>query len=117
METAVDSLTWTFYYRRLLQNPNYYGIPQADQQYLSEHLSELVEYTIKDLIDGKCIEQNEEGEISALNLGLVSAHYYVSYETISLYSENIEKNKTIKVKGLLQILSESQEYSDVRGFL
>ena len=50
-----DILTWSYFYRRMTQNPNYYGLNNVTHQHLSEHLSELVETTINDLANSKCI--------------------------------------------------------------
>ncbi|KIY91643.1 pre-mRNA-splicing helicase BRR2 [Monoraphidium neglectum] len=52
-QDAVDYLTWTFYYRRLSQNPNYYNLTGASHRHLSDHLSDLVEATIADLEQSK----------------------------------------------------------------
>ncbi len=50
-----DILTWTYFYRRMTQNPNYYNLHNVSHQYLSDHLSELVENTLNDLVNSKCI--------------------------------------------------------------
>jgi hypothetical protein len=50
-----DILTWTYFYRRMTQNPNYYNLHNVSHQYLSDHLSELVENTLGDLVNSKCI--------------------------------------------------------------
>ena len=42
-QDAVDYLTWTFYFRRLLQNPSYYGLADTDEEDINAFLSGLVE--------------------------------------------------------------------------
>ena len=52
METqneALQMLTWTLFYRRLVQNPNYYGLRAVGSRQLSEFLSDLVETVVEDL--------------------------------------------------------------------
>jgi pre-mRNA-splicing helicase BRR2 len=54
-----DILTWTYFYRRMTQNPNYYNLHNISHQHLSDHLSELVESTLNDLVNLKCITIGE----------------------------------------------------------
>ncbi len=61
IQDAVDYITWTFLYRRLAKNPNYYGLQGTSNVYLSEHLSEMVEAVLGDLEDSKCCQMSEEG--------------------------------------------------------
>lgn len=39
----------------MTQNPNYYNLHNVSHAHLSDHLSELVENTLADLVNSKCI--------------------------------------------------------------
>ena len=64
-QDAVDYLTWSFMYRRLTQNPNYYNLQGASHRHLSDHLSELVESTLGDLEAARCISIEDGLEVRA----------------------------------------------------
>ena len=49
--------------------------------------------------------------VSPLNLGMIAAYYNVHYTTIELFAMSLT-DKT-KLKGLLEIVSSSSEYSDI----
>ncbi|KAK9919280.1 hypothetical protein M0R45_027887 [Rubus argutus] len=109
-QDAVDYLTWTFLYRWLTQNPNYYNLQGVTAAHISELLSELVENTLSDLGTSKCIAV-ENGGLSALNLGMIASYYYISYTTIERFNSSLT-SKT-KMKGLLEILTHASEYSQL----
>jgi len=46
----VDYMTWTFLYRRLLQNPSYYNLEGTTAEDVNEYLSALVERTFTTLL-------------------------------------------------------------------
>mmetsp|Transcript_13763 Transcript_13763/g.20677 ORF Transcript_13763/g.20677 Transcript_13763/m.20677 type:complete len:1176 (+) Transcript_13763:3-3530(+) len=109
MQDAVDYITWTFLYRRLTKNPNYYNLQGTSNVHLSEHLSEMVETILGDLEESKCCQMDDEGDVSPLNLGMIAAYYYIQYTTIELIASSVtEKTKT---RGVMEILSAASEFS------
>lgn len=107
-QDAVDYLTWTFLYRRLTQNPNYYGLQGVTHRHLSDHLSELVENTLNDLEQAKCVTVEEEMDVTPLNLGMIAAYYYINYATVEMFDGSL--NAKTKIRGLLEIISAAAEY-------
>ncbi|KAI9034250.1 Sec63 Brl domain-containing protein [Hyaloraphidium curvatum] len=110
-QDAVDYLTWTFLYRRMALNPNYYGLTGVTHRHLSDHLSELVENTINDLVQSKCIAMEDDMDLSALNLGMIAAYYYVTYLTIEMFGMSLTAGT--KLRGLLEIVSAASEFDSV----
>lgn len=45
-------------------------------------MSELVEQTLSDLEQSKCISIEDEMDVAPLNLGMIAAYYYINYTTI-----------------------------------
>uniref|UniRef100_A0A8C9W1P2 U5 small nuclear ribonucleoprotein 200 kDa helicase n=1 Tax=Scleropages formosus TaxID=113540 RepID=A0A8C9W1P2_SCLFO len=108
-QDAVDYLTWTFLYRRMTQNPNYYNLQGMSHRHLSDHLSELVENTLNDLEQSKCISIEDEMDVAPLNLGMIAAYYYINYTTIGEWIMNI----FTKIRGLIEIISNAAEYKNI----
>ncbi len=52
--------------------------PQGmSHRHLSDHLSDLVENTLADLERSRVIAVEDEMDLSALNLGMIAAYYYI----------------------------------------
>lgn len=58
-------------------------------RHLSDHLSELVEQTLSDLEQSKCISIEDEMDVAPLNLGMIAAYYYINYTTIGKGSAGV----------------------------
>src|SRR6185503_13830102 len=71
VQDAVDYLTWSFLYRRLTQNPNYYNLSGVSHRHFSDHLSELIETTLEELQNAKCISVEDETDLNPLNNGMI----------------------------------------------
>lgn len=112
-QDAVDYLTWTFFYRRLPKNPNYYGMRGVSPNDISNHLSEIVERSLSDLETSKCVATEGENDISLgpLNLGIIASHYYLRHTTVELFASSISGNT--KLNGILDIVSLASEFDCV----
>lgn len=60
-------------------------------RHLSDHLSELVETTLHDLEQSKCISIEDEMDVAPLNLGMIAAYYYINYTTIGWFPIQLSK--------------------------
>ncbi|RMY74401.1 hypothetical protein D0863_03266 [Hortaea werneckii] len=112
-QDAVDWTTYTYFYRRLLANPSYYGLTDTSHEGLSSYLSEQVEQTLKDLSDAKLIEIDEdEDTVSPLNAAMIAAYYNISF--ITMQTLLLSLKRTTKLKGILEIVTAATEFEDIQ---
>ncbi|KAJ0973942.1 hypothetical protein J5N97_015907 [Dioscorea zingiberensis] len=109
-EDALHYLTWTYLFRRLVVNPAYYGLEDAESNTLNSYLSRLVQTTFEDLEDSGCIKMNEDS-VEPLMLGSIASQYYLSYMTVSMFGSNISLDTSLEV--FLHILSGASEYDEL----
>lgn len=55
MQDAIDYLTWTYFFRRLLVNPSYYHLESTKEESIDHFLTSLVKSTLKDLEAAECV--------------------------------------------------------------
>jgi pre-mRNA-splicing helicase BRR2 len=112
-QEAMDWLTYTYFYRRLLANPTFYGLVDTSHEGLSGFLSDLVENTLKELSEAKIIEVDEEEDsISPLNPAMIAAYYDISFITMQTFLLSLTA-KT-KQKGLLEIVTSATEFEEIQ---
>ena len=112
-QDAVDWTTYTYFYRRLLANPSYYGLTDTSHEGLSTHLSEVVENTLKDLVDAKIIELDEDNDsIEALNAAKIAAYYNISFITMQTFLLSLTGRT--KLKGILEIVTSATEFEAIQ---
>jgi len=46
---------------------------------MPEDMSELIETTLSDLEQSKCVAVEDEMELTPLNLGIIASYYYIKY--------------------------------------
>ncbi|KAL8243569.1 hypothetical protein R6Q59_009827 [Mikania micrantha] len=113
IQDAVDWTTYTYFYRRLLANPSFYGLNDTSHEGLSKHLSELVENTLKELSEAKIIElDDEEDSTTPLNAAIIAAYYNISFITMQTFLLSLTART--KLKGILEIVTSATEFESVQ---
>lgn len=112
-QDAMDWTTYTYFYRRLLANPSFYGLTDTSHEGLSTYLSEQVEQTLKDLSDAKLIDlEEDEDAITPLNAAMIAAYYNISF--ITMQTLLLSLKRTTKLKGVLEIVTAATEFEDIQ---
>ncbi|PRP78838.1 activating signal cointegrator 1 complex subunit 3 [Planoprotostelium fungivorum] len=109
-QDAVEWLTWTYFFRRLLQNPSYYGLEDTSTEAMNRFLSDMIDKTIEDLEKGKCISV-EDDAITPLTMGRITSFYYLHYTTAQLFATKIDKD--CDLKKTMKTLTEASEYREL----
>lgn len=107
----MDWIAWTFFYRRLQHNPNFYNLLGTTDTHKNEHLSDLIETAVEDLNQAECIVVEDEYDLTTINGGMISSYYYIDISTVNLFLQSIDQK--CKWKNLLEILAASREFESV----
>ena len=115
-QDCMDWIAWTFFYRRVQQNPNFYNLVGTSDVHKNDHLSELIEAAVEELVEAEClfVQEDDRGEEAALvpiNGGMIASHYYINVSTISIFVKYIKE--TSKWKNILEILSAATEFEPI----
>ncbi len=117
-QEALDYLTWTYFFRRLLVNPSYYHMePLSDganeQTTLNTYLSAIVQRSLDELIRATCIVLNQidQRTLQATVHGRIASHYYLSYKTIHMFAQRV--TSTITLGELIDLISSAHEYAEM----
>jgi pre-mRNA-splicing helicase BRR2 len=112
-QEALDWLTYTFFYRRLLANPSFYGLNDTSHEALSTYLSELVETTLKELTEAKIIDLDEEDDsVTPQNPAMIAAYYNISFITMQTFLLSLTQRT--KLKGMLEIVTSATEFENIQ---
>ncbi|KAM7060361.1 activating signal cointegrator 1 complex subunit 3 isoform 2-T3 [Acridotheres tristis] len=111
-QDAMDYITWTYFFRRLIMNPTYYNLDDVSHDTVNKYLSSLVEKSLFDLEGSYCIEVGEDNRsIEPLTYGRIASYYYLKHPTIGMFKDQLKPESNIEE--LLLILTNADEYTDL----
>lgn len=110
-QDAIDYLTWTYWFRRLVRNPSFYGLPSAEADDVSAFLSETVEEALGELEGAGCVVVGEEGQVRSTTAGRIASFFYLRHETIRVLRDAMGPD--MGVAEVLEALTSVPEFDDV----
>jgi activating signal cointegrator complex subunit 3 len=111
IQDAIDYLTWTYFFRRLLVNPSYYHLEDTSNEGVQEYLQNLSESVLGDLEAASCITMSDDFLVAPTTLGLIASYYYLEYTSVGLFEERLEDDHT--VQSLAKLLADAHEYDEL----
>ncbi|KAJ8354135.1 hypothetical protein SKAU_G00217020 [Synaphobranchus kaupii] len=111
-QDALDYITWTYFFRRLVMNPSYYNLEDISHESINKFLSNLVERSLRDLESSYCMQIGEDNHsIEPLTHGRIASYYYLKHQTVRMFHEKLKAECSLQ--DLLGVLTDAEEYAEL----
>lgn len=110
-QDALDYLTWTYFYRRLQQNPTYYGLEDASQGGVDAFLSQTINNVVSRLEQSGCVDVIDDFELEPTISSRIASYYYLRHQTLRHMRQTVKADSLFE--DLLSVLSNVPEYSEL----
>jgi activating signal cointegrator complex subunit 3 len=111
-EDAVDYLTWTYLYRRMVMNPSFYGLSGSGDAAVTAFLGTLVDQALNVLSDAGCVLLSDDGvSVEPATAGRIASYYYLSHQTMRLLVERAVP--TMSLPDALQLVADAFEFDEL----
>lgn len=75
---CIDYLTWTYFFKRIIRNPTFYGIKDREKETIKNFLINLIDENLFELKQLNCVELgDDEFTIEPTFLGKIASLYYL----------------------------------------
>jgi len=107
---AVDWLRYTYFYVRILMSPELYKVPQvAGDETLEQFRRQLMHTVFSILAQQNLLIYNEDtGAVKSTELGKISSYFYIKYESMHMYNQELSEN--ISLMDIFRIFTLSDEF-------
>ncbi|KAJ1951926.1 activating signal cointegrator 1 complex subunit 3, partial [Linderina pennispora] len=118
-QDAVDYLSWTYLYRRLRQNPTFYGVEEPSESGVNEYLSKLIMGCFRDLEQALCVTVTHDLDAGGVTvaptaLGKIASQYYLSHTTMRTFAQRLASiDSSNRFCDLLHLMSEAAEWAEL----
>ncbi|SMN21670.1 similar to Saccharomyces cerevisiae YER172C BRR2 RNA-dependent ATPase RNA helicase (DEIH box) [Maudiozyma saulgeensis] len=107
---AVDWLSYTYFYVRVLMSPELYKVPQAENdETLMQFRKQLMHTVFCVLAQQNLLVYNQDtGAVIPTELGRIASYFYIKYESMHRYNQELSENASLM--DILGIFSLSDEF-------
>ena len=114
-QEAIEYLNWTYLFRRVLKNPNYYGLDSTDPKDVNVFLSKVIDTALDTLVNDWCLTvEEDERTLTATPLGRIASFYYLHHSTVRhFWSTLSDPNADCDFAQLISVLTNAAEYSEL----
>lgn len=108
-QEAVNWSTYTYFYRRLRENPTFYGVLDDRDKSIDDWLSNTIETGLTELQEAGMIEIDEEEDtIAVTTTGVIADYHGISFMTMQTL--NLSLNGKSKLKQIMEIVTAAHEF-------
>jgi activating signal cointegrator complex subunit 3 len=113
IQDAVDYLTWTYFFRRLIGNPSYYHLEGSTDADVQEYLQNLAESVLADLEAAGTVTMSDDFLVQPTTLGLIASYYYLEYTSVGMFQEQLVDQGVCEIPELCKLLADAHEYNEL----
>jgi len=126
---GIEYLSWTYFFRRLMQNPSFYGLDDASAGGARDFMYELISGVMEALVEEDCVEYVEDGDaadellhdgarpLQATLLGRIASYYYLDYTTAGMMNRTLcdaqDAGRRLDLYELLRMISDATEFAEM----
>lgn len=116
VDEAIEWLSYTYLFVRMIKNPQQYGYNYADVQAdfnLEKKRRELIIRVAMELDKARMIRYNERTQdLHITDLGRTASHFYIKYNTVEVFNELL---RPIMSEGdIIAMMSHAQEFEQLK---
>lgn len=116
LEECIEYISWTYFFRRLVVNPSYYGLSDNSNEGIREFLVDKIKEVLTNLESERCITTNEKMEISSTFLGSIASQHYIHYKSVGSLDAFVRSSLNSEFPDVRQVLfaiCETVEFSEL----
>ena len=116
LEEAIDWLSFTYFYVRVLVSPDLYKVPQMEEDETFKQFRTNLVHTVFHILSEQnmLLYDESSGVVVPTELGRIASYFYIKYETMNIYNQELSEKVSIIDIFKIFTLSDEFKYFSIR---